>query len=92
MPALTKVKGQGVITSTEDISDSCDFFQGLIDKKAIAGSDSSCTSSNAKANEGGDEGSSNGDSSDDDDSAAGMLSANRLAAVAVAAVGALALL
>lgn len=91
LPALEDVFGRGTITSTQDISSSCEAFDKLIDNGSIQGDSSSCTSSNAKANEGGDEGQSNG-SSPKDDSAAGVLSANRLAVVAVAALGAFSLL
>lgn len=80
--------GQGTITSTKNISSSCVFFDNLIDKHNIAGKDSSCTSSNSQANEGGNAGTSN----TDDTSAAGVFSANSLVALAVATMGAFFLL
>jgi hypothetical protein len=92
LPALQDVFGQGTITSTEDISSSCDFFDDLISSDSIQGDDSSCTSSNAKANEGGDEGTSNSGSGNGGEGAAGIISANRLVVLAVAAAGAFALL
>jgi hypothetical protein len=91
LPALKNVFGQGVITSTEDISDSCDAFDKLIDDGSIQGSKSSCTSNNQKANEGGDEGTSNSGASNDDDSAAGLTAVNVGAVLVSAFLGAVAL-
>jgi hypothetical protein len=92
LPALKNVFGQGTITSTQDITNSCKSFQDLIDDKSIQGDNSSCTSKNQKANEGGDEGTSNsGASNSDDDSAAGLTTSNLLAVVGTAVVGVLAL-
>ncbi|CAM1500762.1 Fc.00g099240.m01.CDS01 [Cosmosporella sp. VM-42] len=78
LPALKDVKGSVTVTSTTDISDFCEFFDGLKEDGAIQG-DEKCTSNNTKANEGGNGGDSNdGSKSSDDDSedAAGIINVN----------------
>lgn len=77
LPALKDVKGSVTVTSTTDISDFCDFFDGLKKDGAIQGAEK-CSSNNTKANEGGNGGDSNGgsDSSDDNADAAGIFSVN----------------
>lgn len=92
LPALKNVFGQGTITSTGDITDSCKAFQDLMDDGSIQGDDSSCTSDNETANEGGDDGTSNSGSSKKDDSAAGMVVSNAFAVAGIALLGALALI
>lgn len=61
MPELNDIKGAVTVTSTTDISDFCGFFDDLAKKKAIQGKES-CTSNNAKANEGGTSGGNKTDS------------------------------
>ncbi|KHN96649.1 ECM33-like protein [Metarhizium album ARSEF 1941] len=71
MPKLNDIKGAVTVTSTTDISSFCSFFNGLSKSKAIQGK-ASCTSNNAKANEGG----KGGTSTNGTDSAAVSLGIN----------------
>ncbi|EFY91447.1 ECM33-like protein [Metarhizium acridum CQMa 102] len=63
IPELNDIKGAVTVTSTTDISDFCGFFDNLAKKNAIQGKES-CTSNNAKANEGGKGGTSGGNKTD----------------------------
>ncbi|KAG5999999.1 hypothetical protein E4U43_001736 [Claviceps pusilla] len=69
IPKLDDISGSVTVTSTTDISEFCGFFDGLKTKGLIRGKES-CTSNNAKANEGGSGGTSGGKKTGDDDSAA----------------------
>ncbi|KAG6004864.1 hypothetical protein E4U54_000453 [Claviceps lovelessii] len=69
IPKLDDISGSVTVTSTTDISEFCGFFDGLKTKGLIRGKES-CTSNNAKANEGGSGGTSGGKKTSDDDSAA----------------------
>ncbi|KAM5352517.1 hypothetical protein ACJ41O_005239 [Fusarium nematophilum] len=79
LPKLDEVRGTVTVTSTTDISDFCDFFDDLESSGAIEGG-MTCTSNNAKANEGGDDGeetrSGSSSSNDDEEDAAGIVSVN----------------
>ncbi|KAG5998722.1 hypothetical protein E4U52_005684 [Claviceps spartinae] len=89
IPKLDDISGSVTVTSTTDISEFCGFFDGLKTKGLIRGKES-CTSNNAKANEGGSGGTSGGKkSSDDGESAATGVSVST-AMLCVAAMAGLA--
>lgn len=70
IPKLNDIKGAVTVTSTTDISSFCSFFDDLKKNNAIQGKES-CTSNNAKANEGG-KGGTSGSGNNTDSAATGL--------------------
>lgn len=86
LPKLDTVQGTVEVTSTTDIKEFCEFFDGLKEDGKIEGKEN-CTWDNPQANEGGSGGKSGSDSSSSSDSqdeedAAGILNVN-MASLAV---------
>lgn len=82
LPVLDDVRGAFDVSSTEDISKSCEPFEELQDDGKIQGSDFECSSDNENANEG-------GKGSDDDEDAAGLLGINTPIVLGIALLGGL---
>lgn len=93
LPKLDEVHGSVIVSSTTDIKEFCDYFDGLKKDNKVDGEEK-CTSNNKQANEGKDGGetsdgsSSDSSSSDDSEDAAGIVSVNMavLGLVGVAAI------
>ncbi|KAF4965467.1 hypothetical protein FSARC_6734 [Fusarium sarcochroum] len=92
LPKLDEVHGSVIVSSTTDIKEFCEYFDGLDEDKKIDGKEK-CTSNNKQANEGkdgGEESDGSSESNDDggEEDAAGIVSVNMavLALVGVAAI------